>query len=109
MRGSKQLVHFSAKEPLIKKRVVRGGAFLGCCEDGLVKGVPSGRYLKSKNKKNKLYAVTAARLLKKRPSFGKLPLIDLWKRVLKKLHIKKKKHNDQMDVVLALFHNKLLR
>ena len=37
------------------------GAFLGLCEDGLVKGIPAGNYTVSKD--NKAYAVRAAELL----------------------------------------------
>ena len=34
------------------------GAFLGLCEEGLVKGIPAGKYSASKD--NKQYAVRAA-------------------------------------------------
>jgi hypothetical protein len=37
------------------------GAFLGLCEEGLVKGIPAGNYTTSKD--NKAYAVRAAELL----------------------------------------------
>ena len=45
-------------------------AFLGCCEAGLVKGIPSGHYTRSQL--NKLYAVTAAQLLRAAPALASL-------------------------------------
>ena len=37
------------------------GAFLGLCEEGLIKGIPSGQYMASRD--DKAYAVRAAALL----------------------------------------------
>ena len=83
-------------------------AFLGLCEDGLVKGVGPGSYTDSV--KNKDYAVTAARFLKANPSLNNLGNLGLWMRVLK--HLNKsttKAHNQQMDVVRTLFSNGLIK
>ncbi|OMD48470.1 DUF6979 family protein [Paenibacillus odorifer] len=77
-------------------------AFLGLCEEGLIKGVRSGTYiLKSKNK-NKVYAVKAVELLKANPELAK-DKKRLWNEVVKG----DKKHNSQMNVVLALWGNGL--
>ena len=82
-------------------------AFLGCCEAGFVKGIKPGNYTRSTL--NKLYAVTAAHILKINPSLANLTEIDLWKKVLSQLRkATSKTHNDQMHVVLTLFRNKLL-
>lgn len=82
-------------------------AYLGLCESGLVRGIPSGSYTKSQM--NKLYSVTAVQLIKAKPSLGNLSERDLWTTVLK--HLRRntgKTYNQQMDVVLALFHNGLV-
>ena len=44
-----------------RKKGCPRGAFLGLCEEGLVRGIPAGRYTASKD--NKDYAVRAAALL----------------------------------------------
>ncbi len=82
-------------------------AYLGCCEDGLVRGVPRGSYTRSA--KNKTYAVTAVDLLKRNPSTLTLSEMDLWRLVLKHLNVATDKTpNDQMDVVLSLFRQGLI-
>ena len=43
------------------------GAFLGLCEEGMVKGVPAGDYCTSQ--KNKTYAIKAVNLLKHDPDY----------------------------------------
>jgi hypothetical protein len=76
------------------------GAFLGLCEEGLVKGIPAGRYTPPND--NKAYAVRAAALLiegKQRWSTSAL-----WKAVAKP----SKTHDSQMDIVLALWNNDLI-
>ncbi len=45
------------------------GAFLGLCEEGMVKGVVSGNYCRSN--RNKDYAIKAVKLLKKFPELIK--------------------------------------
>ena len=73
------------------------GAFLGLCEEGLVKNIPAGQYAASRE--NKSYAVQAAALLRQgmeRPS-----VTELWRAVAGP----DTKHDSQMDVVLALWKN----
>ena len=84
-----------------RKKACPRGAFLGLCEEGLVKGIPAGRYTSSRD--NKDYAVRAAALLiegKQSWSTGAL-----WQAVTDD---PKKVHNSQMDVVLALWNNDLI-
>lgn len=78
-------------------------AFLGLCEEGLVRGVPNGKYLLRPNNKNKAYAVEAVRLLKANPELAK-DKKRLWSEVIKG----DEKHNEQMDVVLALWNSGLI-
>jgi len=77
------------------------GAFLGLCEEGPVKGIPTGSYTKSA--KNKLYAITAIRLLES-GAIAVTPL-ELWDLVMPRKNIS---HNSQMDVVLALWDRGLI-
>jgi len=79
------------------------GAFLGLCEEGLVKGIPKGHYTNSE--KNKGYAVEAVSLLKSNPGLSQDANL-LWAAILKGIE---KKHNSQMDVVLSLWNHKLIR
>lgn len=76
------------------------GAFLGLCEEGLVKGIPNGKYTNSE--KNKGYAIRAVTLLRENPSLVHDPKA-LWTKVAKEL-----RHNAQMDVVLALWMHQLI-
>lgn len=76
--------------------------FLGLCEEGLVKGVPKGNYTKSV--KNKEYALKAVAILKKNT-----PTIFSPKELWEQLELGDKKHNSQMDVVLALWEVGLLK
>jgi hypothetical protein len=83
-----------------RKRARPRGAFLGLCEEGLVKGIPAGRYTPPND--NKAYAVRAVTLLvegKQRWSTSAL-----WKAVAKPVET----HDSQMDVVLALWNNDLI-
>ena len=77
------------------------GAFLGLCEEGLVKGIPAGQYTTSKD--NKAYVVRAAELLIEGKQ--KWSISELWQAVTDN---PEKKHNSQMDVVLALWKNGLI-
>ena len=77
-------------------------AFLGLCEEGLVKGIPAANYTKSK--KNKGYAIKAVQILKEKPELA-YDQNELWIKVLEKAD---KVHNQQMDVVTALWNSKLL-
>jgi len=77
------------------------GAFLGLCEEGLVKGIPAGNYTASKD--NKAYAVRAAELLIEGKQ--KWSISELWRAVTDD---PEKTHNSQMDIVLALWKNGLI-
>ena len=77
-------------------------AFLGLCEEGMVKDIPAGHY--STAKENKACAVLAAQLLMKGEQ--RYSLSSLWAAV--KLD-PKREHNAQMDVVLALWKNGLIQ
>ncbi len=78
-------------------------AFLGLCEDGLVKGIAPGNYTRSK--KNKKYATNAIRVLQKQPSLVDEPN-SLWKIVTDGDSIL---HNQQMNVVIALWRNGFIK
>ena len=77
------------------------GAFLGLCEEGLVKGIPAGQYTTSKD--NKAYVVRAAELLMEGKQ--KWSISELWRAVADD---PEKAHNSQMDIVLALWKNGLI-
>ena len=74
-------------------------SFLGLSEDGFVKNVPKGEYIK--RKKNKYYAIEAIKILKEFPE-----LIDnqktLWKKILGN---EDKTYNYQLDVLVSLWKN----
>jgi len=89
------------KETSSQKKGCPRNAFLGLCEEGLVKGVPPGNYTKSKL--NKRYAVKAVDVLARNPDIRFTPE-SLWDKIVKG----KKAHNHQMDVVLALWNNNLI-
>ncbi len=82
------------------KRCPRG-AFLGLCEEGLVQGIPAGAYTASRD--NKAYAVRAVALLTEGTEHRSTAA--LWRAVTNGAD---KKHNSQMDVVLALWNNDLI-
>lgn len=83
-------------------------AFLGLCQEGLVKGVPAGAYTISK--KNAPHAVAAARLLLEEPELANQDPVDLWSTVTYRLGIPHTSHQGQMDVLLALWGaNKIVR
>lgn len=74
-----------------------------------LKGYPKGKYLKSnKVNKNKQYALEAISYLQNYPDVTYNLRNEIWKTIFKKLSINKKKHNSQMDVVIALYLNNLL-
>lgn len=79
------------------------GAFLGLCDEGLVLGVPAGSYTRSID--NKAYALRAVELLRSVPELAVQGRRALWNRV----EAKARSHNSQMDVVLALHRNGLLK
>ncbi|HUD57775.1 MAG TPA: hypothetical protein VMR02_21280 [Terracidiphilus sp.] len=77
------------------------GAFLGLCEEGLVKGIPAGQYTASKD--NKDYAVRAAELLAEGKQSWSVSA--LWQAVTSD---PERAHNNQMDIVMALWKNGLI-
>ena len=100
-----EIYHSAAKEVFPTKSSQEKGCpkntFLGLCEEGLVKGIPKGNYTKSV--KNKEYALQAIAVLKKDTSTFISPK-ELWNA----LNLGDKKHNSQMDVVLALWDKHLI-
>jgi hypothetical protein len=68
----------------------------------LVKGIPKGSYTKSV--KNKEYATRAVEILKQNTQTTFSPK-ELWE----KLELGDKRHNSQMNVVLALWEHGLIR
>ena len=92
-----------------KEKQCPKNAFLGLCEAGFVKGYPRGKYFKTNRvNKNKEYAIEAVSYLRKYPKVTMASKNKIWEAVLKKLSLDKKKHNSQMDVVIALYLNNLL-
>lgn len=77
------------------------GAFLGLCEEGLIKGIPAGRY--SASKESKAYAVSAVALLAE--GSQRWSVTTLWQAVTDDAE---KKHSSQIDIVLALWNNGLI-
>jgi hypothetical protein len=96
----------SAKEvfPLSKSSQEKScpkNTFLGLCEEGFVNGIPKGNYTKSV--KNKEYALKAVAILKQNTETTFSPK-ELWD----KLELGDKRHNSQMNVVLALWEHGLI-
>ena len=83
--------------PTARKKSSPRGAFLGLCEEGLVRDIPAGKYSASKD--NKAYAVNAVALLLE--GAERATVTDLWRSVAGP----EKPHSSQMDVVLALWKN----
>lgn len=77
-------------------------AFLGLCEDGLIKGIKAGSYTNSTL--NKHYALEAVRILKENPGY-KPSQRELWDQIL---NGESKSYNNQMAVVLALWEKGLI-
>lgn len=92
---------FPDSESCRKKSCPRG-AFLGLCEAGFVVGVPPGDYIGPNL--NADYAIVALKLLRRDPSLA-TTASSLWRRVASSSLMK---HNQQMDVVLSLWHENLL-
>jgi hypothetical protein len=78
------------------------GAFLGLCESGLVKGIPGGSYTRSIL--NKQYALEAVLILRSHPKLVGDPN-QLWYVVVGG---SAKRHNSQMEVVVALWRRSLI-
>ncbi|ELA7289247.1 hypothetical protein Q9885_004447 [Vibrio parahaemolyticus] len=78
-------------------------AFLGLAESDFVVGVPKGSYTKSVL--NKQYALEAVRLLNEKPDMQN----DIKKLWVQSCGSESKVHNSQMDVVVALWSQGLLK
>ena len=87
--------------PTAQQKSCPRGAFLGLCEEGLVKGIPAGHYKASRD--DKAYAVRAVTLLTEGTQLRSTNA--LWRAVTNGAE---KAHNNQMDVVLALWNNDLI-
>ncbi|WP_341220693.1 DUF6979 family protein [Polaribacter atrinae] len=89
-----------------QKKSCPKSTFLGLCEEGFIKGISKGKYTTSID--NKAYAIKAIDILRNN-SINTYTTKELWVKVKKELFIIKKDHNSQMDVVLALWENGLLK
>ncbi len=89
------------QETSIKKGCPKG-AYLGLCEEGKIEDVPEGKYTTSE--KNKRYALIALDILQSSPRLAKEKL---WGKVLERAETEIR-HNNQLDVVLALFEAGLI-
>ena len=87
--------------PAARKKGSPRGAFLGLCEEGLVKGIPAGQYAASAD--NKSYAVRAVALLTEGKQSWSTST--LWRAIE---NDPERTHNGQMDIVLALWKNDLI-
>jgi hypothetical protein len=95
---------FPTNSTSIKKSCPKN-AFLDLCEEGLVKGVNKEKCTRSDL--NKAYAIKAAEILREKNQQFKPK--ELWKAVLDRLDFGvTKRHNSQMDVVLALWEKGLI-
>ncbi len=79
--------------------------FLGLCEEGLVRGIEQKHDSNKHESKNKDYGIKAVQLLKHNSDLASNKN-ELWKRVLEG---EEKSHNAQMDVVLSLWNNHLIK
>ncbi len=77
------------------------GAFLGLCNEGLIKGIPPGSYARAT--KNGCYAVKAVDILKQN-RFLVSQLGMLWKKVAPTIS-----HNHQLEVVVGLWESDLIK
>ncbi len=94
---------FFKEKKTMKQKGCPKDTFLGLCEEGLIKGIPKGEYTRSKE--NKKYGLIGLQILKSYPNIDNAH--ELWNKVMKKLE-KNINHNNQMDVVLALWKKNLI-
>jgi len=87
----------------MKQKGCPKNTFLGLFEEGLIKEFPIGNYTRSK--KNKEYGLKGIKVLKQNPNIKTEK--ELWNEVIKNEE-KNISHNNQMDVVLALWENNLI-
>jgi hypothetical protein len=100
-RWQKAMESLYPTSPTARKKGSPRGAFLGLCEEGLVKGIPAGHY--SASREDKVYAVRAAALLSEETQ--RWSTTGLWQAVT---NDPEKLHSSQMDVVMALWKNDLI-
>lgn len=98
-KGAKSILDSSSD----KKKNCPISAFLGLCEEGKISKIPCGKYTRSV--KNKYYALKALKLLEKDPSLSFNQNI-LWKKVIDGDRVA---HNGQMDVVISLWNEGLIK
>jgi len=91
--------------PSVRTKGCPRAAFLGLCEAGAVVGIKAGRYGAPPNNKNGRYALNALGILQSTPA-AYLDKEGLW---AKATVPRKVKENQQMDVVIALWRERLLR
>jgi hypothetical protein len=95
------VIHETSSKKSSQEKSCPRNAFLGLCEEGLIKGIPPGNY--TAPNPNKGYAVKAVQILA--DSKIKLSANQLWQLTTGDSVT----HNGQMHVVLALADNQLLR
>ena len=88
------------KDSFVKKGCPKG-CFLGICEEGLIIGIPKGKYTNSK--KNKAYGIEAIKILRKNDEYKNQPE-ELWKKIPGAPNT----YNHQMHVVCALWKADLI-
>jgi hypothetical protein len=96
------LEHLYPTSPAARRKGSPRGAFLGLCEEGMVKGIPPGHYKATRD--NKVPAVRAAALLVE--GAQRWSLSTLWRAATDGAA---RKEDGQMDVVFALWKNDLLQ
>ena len=89
------------------KKTCPRNAYLGLCADGLVVGVPEKDHNSDENP-NKIYAVQAVRMLCADSSLEKLTPKKLWDKVMENIEYGPDNHNNQIDVVVALWHEGMI-
>ncbi|WP_407282129.1 hypothetical protein V7O61_08590 [Methanolobus sp. WCC1] len=85
-----------------QRKVCPRNAFLGLCEEGLIRGIPKGNYTDSK--KNKKYALKAVEILRETSN-----LVHDKKALWLEVAGESKSHNSQMDVVITLWKNGFIK
>ena len=101
--GWKKFIYMQTKNSTKANKGCPRVAFLGLCEEGYIKNIPVGRYLKKANCKNKQYAIDAIEILKKDDSLKNNPK-KLWELIPNHPNL----HNSQMNVVCSLWNADLI-
>lgn len=95
--------------PAARGKVCLRETFLGLCQAGLIRGVEATRCVPSDSGLNRGYSVAAVRLLAADPGLGQRGASELWRRVMNEVGAEPtKRHNQQMDVVLARWNKRLI-